>query len=184
MPPNFFLTPHQQSLLFTALNANKQQSAGSPANNGVSLSPNSLKSSPMPSFGGAGLQESPCLENYDYDFGDSSFDFSFASADQAQMIGDGPGTSKSDSTENESNEKRGHPDDEEGDDSPGNDSKRHEATDKGPKKPGRKPLTSEPTTVSIVYRPGLSASNTPNSRSARPRTELRSAPSENARRST
>ncbi|KAM4062970.1 transcription factor PAP1 domain-containing protein [Hirsutella rhossiliensis] len=146
VPPNFFLTPHQQNLLFTALNANKQPSAGSPPNNGVSLSPTSFKSSPMPSFGSAGLQESPYLDNYDYDFGDSSFDFSFASNDQAQMIGDAPGTAKSDSPENDSNEKRGHPDDEEGDDSPGNDSKRHEGTDKGPKKPGRKPLTSEPTT--------------------------------------
>ncbi|PHH90318.1 hypothetical protein CDD83_3992 [Cordyceps sp. RAO-2017] len=141
VPPNFYLTPHQQNLLFAALNANRQPS---PAN-GLSLSPNSLKGSPMQSLDSAGFQESPYLDNYDYDFGDSSFDFSFASVDQHHMIGDAPATVKSDSTENESNDKRSHPDDEDAGDSPGNDSKRHESTDKAPKKPGRKPLTSEPT---------------------------------------
>ncbi|KND90663.1 AP-1-like transcription factor [Tolypocladium ophioglossoides CBS 100239] len=145
LPPNFFLTPHQQNLLFAALNANKQQASGSPANNGVSLSPNSFKSSPMQNVDNGGFQESPYLDNYDYEFGDSSFDFSFASVDQPQMIGDVPGTVRSDSTENDSNDKRSHPDDEEDDGSPGNDSKRRESTDKAPKKPGRKPLTSEPT---------------------------------------
>lgn len=151
MPPNFFLTPHQQNLLFAALNANKQQAAsGSPANNGVSLSPNSFKSSPMQNVENGGFQESPYLDNYDYEFGDSSFDFSFANVDHPQMIGDVPGTVGSDSTENDSNDKRSHPDDEEDDDSPGNDSKRRESTDKAPKKPGRKPLTSEPTSVSAV----------------------------------
>ncbi|KJZ78475.1 hypothetical protein HIM_01866 [Hirsutella minnesotensis 3608] len=148
VPPSFLLTPHQQSLLFAALNSNKQPAVVSPANNAMSLSPSSLKNSPMPSFESAastGVRESPYLDNYDYDFGDSSFDFSFASVDQPQMIGDVPGTTKSDSTEGDSNDKRNHPDDEEGDESPGNDSKRHESTEKAPKKPGRKPLTSEPT---------------------------------------
>ncbi|PNY23321.1 AP-1-like transcription factor [Tolypocladium capitatum] len=142
LPPNFFLTPHQQNLLFATLNANKQQASGSPANNGISLSPNSFKSSPMQNLENGGFLESPY--NYDYEFGDSSFDFCFASVDQPEMIGDVPGTVRSDSTENDSNDKRSHPDDEE-DDSPGNDSKRRESTDKAPKKPGRKPLTSEPT---------------------------------------
>lgn len=151
LPPNFFLTPHQQNLLFAALNANNpQKSAASTTNGGLSLSPNSFKGSPMQNLDNGGFQESPYLDNYDYDFGDSSFDFSFAGGDQAQMIGDVPGTVRTDSTENESNEKRSHPDDEEGDASPGNDSKRRESTDKAPKKPGRKPLTSEPTSVSPV----------------------------------
>lgn len=181
VPPNFLLTPHQQALLFTALNTNKQPSASSPANN---VSPTSFKASPMRSFGGAGLQESPYLDNYDlpYDFGDSSFDdFSFPSMN---MIANAPATAKSDSPDNESNEKRGHPDDEQDDDSPGNDSKRHEGSDKGPKKPGRKPLTSEPTTVSVPHCRDLPASDTMKHRSARPRIELRSAPSGSARRST
>ncbi|KAL7951856.1 transcription factor PAP1 domain-containing protein [Trichoderma barbatum] len=147
LPPNFFLTPQQQSLLFTALNANKQQQAN--AKTGLSLSPNSFKTNPLQSLDGAAFQESPFLDNYDYDFGDSGFDFSFANdAAQASMIGDVPDramSAKSDSTETDSPEKRSHPDDEDDDASPGNESKRHEGSDKVPKKPGRKPLTSEPT---------------------------------------
>ncbi|PFH59558.1 hypothetical protein XA68_12190 [Ophiocordyceps unilateralis] len=149
VPPNFFLTPHQQNLLFAALNTNRQTSAATgafPAPGAVSLSPTSFQSSPLPSLdGGARYQESPYLDKYDYDFGDSSFDFSLATVDQSQTANDGPATVKSDSTEADSNEKRHHPDDEEPGDSPGNDSKRHEASEKAPKKPGRKPLTSEPT---------------------------------------
>ncbi|OAQ73887.1 bZIP transcription factor (AP-1) [Pochonia chlamydosporia 170] len=147
LPPNFLLTPHQQSLLFAALNANKQQSSASPTTKGLSLSPNSFQGSPMQNVDNAGFQDSPYLDNIDYDFGDSSFDFSFASAggDQAKMVGDIPGTVGSDSTENDGHEKRSHPDDEDDDSSPGNDSKRRESTEKVAKKPGRKPLTSEPT---------------------------------------
>ncbi|KAK5995026.1 AP-1-like transcription factor napA [Cladobotryum mycophilum] len=146
LPPNFFLTPQQQNLLFTALNANKQQAPATKT--GLSLSPSSFRSTPLQSVDNA-FEDSPFLDNYDYEFGDSSFDFSFASAGPDNMIGDLPGdraaSAKSDSTENESNEKRSHPDDEDDDSSPGNESKRHEGSDKVPKKPGRKPLTSEPT---------------------------------------
>lgn len=153
LPPNFFLTPQQQNLLFTALNANKQQQANQKS--GLSLSPTSFKPNPLQSLDNAGFQESPFLDNYDYDFDDSGFDFSFANeAAQANMIGDVPDSAmsaKSDSTETESPEKRSHPDDEDDDASPGNESKRHEGSDKVPKKPGRKPLTSEPTSVRSVY---------------------------------
>lgn len=152
LPPNFLLTPQQQSLLFAALNSNKPQASGSPTANALSLSPNSFEASPMQpkASNSAGYQESPYLDNYDYDFGDSSFDFSFAAEDQPSMIGDLPGTvtSKSESTDNDGNdgnEKRSHPDDEDDEASPGNDPKRRESTEKAPKKPGRKPLTSEPT---------------------------------------
>ncbi|UKZ67685.1 uncharacterized protein TrAtP1_008842 [Trichoderma atroviride] len=148
LPPNFFLTPQQQNLLFTALNANKQQQSNS-TKTGLSLSPTSFKSNPLQSLDNAGFQESPFLDNYDYDFDDSGFDFSFANdGAQGNMIGDVPDSAmsaKSDSTETESPEKRSHPDDEDDDASPGNESKRHEGSDKVPKKPGRKPLTSEPT---------------------------------------
>lgn len=52
---------------------------------------------------------------------------------------------KSESPENDVHEKRSHPDDEDDEGSPTeNGSKRRESTDKVPKKPGRKPLTSEP----------------------------------------
>ncbi|KAJ0158879.1 AP-1-like transcription factor [Colletotrichum tanaceti] len=149
-PANFILTPQQQSLLFAALNSNKQQLANqSPTIKDASMSPSSYQTSPAQ--GAAhGFQESPYLDNYDYDFGDSSFDFDVSTVGQAKMIGDIPGgaqsaqSTKSDSTENDGMDKRAHPDDEEDEDSPGNDAKRREGGDKVPKKPGRKPLTSEP----------------------------------------
>ncbi|EFZ02600.2 bZIP transcription factor [Metarhizium robertsii] len=147
LPPNFLLTPHQQSLLFAALNANKPQTSASPTAKGLSLSPSSFQGSPMQNVDNSAFQESPYLDNIDYDFGDSSFDFSFASngGEQLKMVADAPGTVSSESTENDGHEKRSHPDDEEDDSSPGNDSKRREGTEKIAKKPGRKPLTSEPT---------------------------------------
>lgn len=146
LPHNFFLTPHQQNLLFAALNANNQQSTGVSTGNGMSLSPSSFGNSPVQAVG---AQESPALDNYDYDFADSSYDFSFAStADNTLIGGERPSVTRSDSADSDGNEKRHHPDDEE--DSPGNDAKRHEGSEKVPKKPGRKPLTSEPTSVSIV----------------------------------
>ncbi|KAG6036828.1 hypothetical protein E4U41_005484 [Claviceps citrina] len=147
LPPNFLLTPHQQSLLFAALNANKQRSTSPPTANGLSLSTNMLPSPPTQLAEGAGVQESPYLDSYDYDFGDTSFDFSFASAggDGAQATAHAvPGTVNSDSTEGEAHEKRSHPADEGDDSSLGNDPKRRESAEKVAKKPGRKPLTSEP----------------------------------------
>ncbi|OAQ97932.1 hypothetical protein LLEC1_01230 [Akanthomyces lecanii] len=141
----FFLTPHQQSLLFAALNTNKQAASTAAAPNPVSLSPSSFKNSPGSNIALAGgYQESPFIDNYDYEFGDSSFDFSFAGNDQGEMIGDMPSTSdKSDTPDDDIHEKRSHPD--EDDDGLENDAKRHEGSEKVPKKPGRKPLTSEPT---------------------------------------
>ncbi|KAJ3941949.1 DNA-binding transcription factor yap1 [Colletotrichum tropicale] len=145
-PTNFILTPQQQSLLFAALNSNKQQLANqSPGTKDTSMSPSSFQTSPAQAPAN-GFQESPYLDNYDYDFGDSSFDFDSLN-DQGKMIGDIPGTAKStksDSTDNDSSDKRAHPDDEDDESSPGNGAKRRESTEKVPKKPGRKPLTSEP----------------------------------------
>lgn len=146
LPPNFILTPQQQSLLFAALNSNRAQGAGSSDQaGGLTLSPNSFDTSPLQNGGGSsGFQESPYLDNYAYDdVGDSSFDFSLIDDNQARMIGDLPDTVKSESSEADGIEKRSHPDDEED----GNDPKRRESTDKVPKKPGRKPLTSEPSSV-------------------------------------
>lgn len=133
LPHHFILTPHQQSLLFAALHANKQDSTISP----------DVKSE--------SLQESTYLDNFDDDLGDTSFDFSYVSAggDQNTMMGGMPSTGNSDCAEGEVHEKRSYPDDDDGETSPGNESKRHESTGKVAKKPGRKPLTSEPTSVSF-----------------------------------
>ncbi|KAF4494625.1 AP1-like transcription factor [Fusarium agapanthi] len=157
LPPNFLLTPQQQNLLFAALNSNKQQLSGSPVDNSLTASTSTFRNyaGQQKPATATGYQESPFLDNYDYDFGDSGFDFSFASEDQPSMIGDLPAASTepnnnsgsvalSDSPETDTPEKRSYPDDEDDEDSPGGGHKRRESTDKVPKKPGRKPLTSEP----------------------------------------
>ncbi|KAI1498764.1 transcription factor PAP1-domain-containing protein [Biscogniauxia marginata] len=154
--PNFILTPQQQNLLFRALTSNQPaNSNSSKSNNAMTLSPESLTTSPVqnqkgPGFDDSnGVQESPFLD-YDYDLGpDNSFDFDFGNDSQAQMIGDLPDTSpskdssKASSPENESSDKRGHPDEEDDDEEEGG-GKRRESEGKVPKKPGRKPLTNEP----------------------------------------
>ncbi|KAF3761370.1 PAP1-domain-containing protein, partial [Cryphonectria parasitica EP155] len=148
---DFILTPQQQSLLFAALNSNRQ-STDSPVSGGAAnMSPTSLTTSPAQRNGLGGFQnESPFLD-YDYDFsGDTSYDFSFADNSQPKMIGDLPGGSNSSpdpsakaGSDNNDTEKRSHPD-EDNEEDEGN-AKRQETGDKAPKKPGRKPLTTEPT---------------------------------------
>ncbi|ROW01228.1 hypothetical protein VMCG_05834 [Cytospora schulzeri] len=146
---HFILTPQQQSLLFAALNSNKQSSA-SPAKDNLNMSPSSFTDSPVQKTDINGFQESPFID-YDYELnGDTSFDFGFADGTHPKMIGDLPGSgsasssrSGSDNNDMENTEKRSHPDDEDEDD--GGDAKRQETGEKQPKKPGRKPLTTEPT---------------------------------------
>jgi AP-1-like factor len=148
LPPNFLLTPQQQSLLFAALNSNRQSNT---VNNPPSASPAVFNAAGAPASGEPnGFNDTPFLDNLDNldytDFGDSSFDFSFANGDQS-LVGDTSTVGvKSESPENDAHEKRSHPDDEEG--TPvESESKRRESAEKVPKKPGRKPLTSEPSSV-------------------------------------
>ena len=61
------------------------------------------------------------------------------------MIGNLPGTSSDGDAA--THDKRGHSDEDDNDEEP--DGKRREADDKGSRKPGRKPLTSEQTSVSF-----------------------------------
>ncbi|XP_014554126.1 hypothetical protein COCVIDRAFT_105819 [Bipolaris victoriae FI3] len=85
-------------------------------------------------FSNVGIEESPFIDYLD---GDNGFDFENADGD---MIGALPGDTPGDSSE-----KRKSPGDEEAEDDEGG-GKRREGEDKQAKKPGRKPLTSEPTT--------------------------------------
>jgi AP-1-like factor len=128
---SFFLTPQQQSLLYAALNSNQQ-----PLNSASAQSLDGLKDGQ--------------LSGFDYDFGaaDSSFDFSFDDSNAGKIDEDSP--AKSDSPESDSPDKRSHPDD---DDEEETGAKRRESEDKVAKKPGRKPLTTEPTTVSYDFQP-------------------------------
>jgi AP-1-like factor len=150
--PNFTLSPHQQDLLIAALNSKKSSLADiqrqAAARDPSTVAPTSLNE---PSLGKApdsgildGLDDSPFID-YDYDFdADAGFDFDYGDISQGQMIGKLPGSSSDGDVD--THDKRSHPDDEGNDEEGGG--KRREGDDRSSKKPGRKPLTSEPTSVS------------------------------------
>lgn len=145
--PDFTLSARQEELLFRALNSNKASSLEtvfSQANDPFSMAPGSLSESPVQAPGSGTLNsfdESPFID-YDYEFdADGSFDYQFSNDSQGQMIGNLPGTSSDGDAD--THDKRSHPEDD-GDDEEGG-GKRREGDEKASKKPGRKPLTSEPT---------------------------------------
>lgn len=155
----FYLDATQQDLLLAALASNNQNpndlfSTGLDNGNPNKQSLNDAQfqypvdaldpayfTSPQQSsigtgFSNVGIEESPFI---DYVDGDTGFDFENVDGD---MIGALPG----DTPAADSSEKRKSPGDEEAEDDEGG-GKRREGEDKQAKKPGRKPLTSEPTTV-------------------------------------
>jgi len=96
------------------------------------------------------FQDSSFLDSYDVSFNpDSSFDFDISHASMPQTAnGDTSETAKSEnSADNDTPEKRPLEEDETSPGAKGNDAKRRDGPEKVPKKPGRKPLTSEPTSV-------------------------------------
>jgi len=149
--PRLTLSARQEELLFAALNSNNKVSnldtSSLQSKDQFSMAPGSFTESPLQAAPGSGtlngFEESPFID-YDYEFdGDGSFDYGdFSNDSQAQMIGNLPGTS-SDGGDNETHDKRSHPDDD-GEEEEGG-GKRREGDEKAAKKPGRKPLTSEPT---------------------------------------
>jgi AP-1-like factor len=151
--PEFTLTARQEELLFAALNSNKAPNIDTtfqPNKNSLPMAPAALTESPLeaPGSGTLGFEESPFID-YDYEFdADGSFDYDFSNGSQGQMIGNLPGTSSDGDADG--HDKRSHPD-EDGDDEEGG-GKRREGDEKASKKPGRKPLTSEPTSVSNLNR--------------------------------
>jgi AP-1-like transcription factor len=149
--PSFTLPARQeQQLLFAALNPNKTTNSESPktkTDGQFSMAPSSFTESPLQAPGSAtlnGFEDSPFID-YDYEFdGDRSFDHDFSNDSQGQMIGKLPGSSSDGDAD--THDKRSHPDDD-GEEEEGG-GKRREGDEKSSKKPGRKPLTSEPTSVS------------------------------------
>jgi AP-1-like factor len=156
--PNFTLSARQEELLFRALNSNKSNALETvfpPSTDSFSMAPGSFSESPVQAPGSGtsnGFEDSPFID-YDYEFdADGGFDYDFANDSQGQMIGNLPGSSSDGDAD--THDKRSHPDDD-GDDEEGG-GKRREGDEKSSKKPGRKPLTSEPTSVSIIRRYHLS----------------------------
>lgn len=156
----FYLDHKQQDLLLAALASNNQNPDlysstmdNSRALNGAgqfqypvdALDPNFFtspqQSTPASAFNNVGIDDSPFADYLD---GDTSFDFDNANGDL--MIGALPGDNLAKKSE-EGAEKRKSPGDDVED--PDGGGKRREGEDKQAKKPGRKPLTSEPTTVRL-----------------------------------
>ncbi|TVY62277.1 AP-1-like transcription factor napA, partial [Lachnellula suecica] len=146
--PGLTLSARQEQLLFAALNSNnKTVTTNSPqlkADNQFSMAPGSFTESPLQAPGSAtlnGFEDSPFID-YDYEFdGEGSFDYDFSNGSQGQMIGKLPGGSSDGDAD--THDKRSHPDDDADEEEGGG--KRREGDEKTSKKPGRKPLTSEPT---------------------------------------
>ena len=149
--PNLTLSARQEQLLFAALNSNNKFSNIDTSNNqstdSFAMAPGSFTESPLQAPGSGtlnGFDDSPFID-YDYEFdADGSFDYDFSNDSQGQMIGKLPGSSSDGDAD--THDKRSHPDDD-GDEEEGG-GKRREGDEKTSKKPGRKPLTSEPTSVS------------------------------------
>jgi len=148
---NLTLSARQEHLLYAALNSNSKSSNIDPSNNqstnSFAMAPGSFTESPLQAPGSGtlnGFDDSPFID-YDYEFdADGSFDYDFSNDSQGQMIGKLPGSSSDGDAD--VHDKRSHPDDD-GDEEEGG-GKRREGDEKTTKKPGRKPLTSEPTSVS------------------------------------
>lgn len=173
--PGLFLTDNEQSLLRAALSSNTQ--SGQPKLESSSKRPSieasdSQQASTTPDYRqrlaamgsySTDVHQSPdqetpssgpfdALENdtsplLDFDLEDGSFDW-----DNSGMIGDLPGVSNIDDTEHHDKRKKS-TDEDEGIEGTG---KRREGEEKGSaRKPGRKPLTGEPTTVSYLSQVNL-----------------------------
>jgi AP-1-like factor len=151
--PSLTLFAQQQSLFLATLNSNRGSAIDTfipQSNDGIATNSMAFTESPMQQAPGSGtlngFDDSPFID-YDYDFdADGSFGYDFGNDSQGQMIGKLPGTSSDGDAD--AHDKRGHPDDD-GDDEEGG-GKRREGDEKPSKKPGRKPLTSEPSSVSII----------------------------------
>lgn len=168
--PNLRLTENEQSLLRAALSSNadptqltphlsiKPSAAEGTASQQESAAPDYQRSWPTMGSYSANVYRSPDQETpasdrldglesdtsplLDYELEDGSFDW-----DNTGMIGGLPTISNDDDTEHHDKRKKS-TDEDDGDEGTG---KRREGEEKGSaRKPGRKPLTGEPTTVSHI----------------------------------
>ena len=169
--PDLYFSPDQQELLRTALSSNSnggrsiyQAYSGSATDttkpsaprsssdrstqlNGTGVVSHEMYESPIDQSHGSGalsslgFDDSPFL---DYDLDDGNFEWD-NSGDQ--MIGNLPGTSGNEEDTELHEKRKGHGEDQ--DDEDGGGGKRREGEERTAKKPGRKPLTSEPTSVSF-----------------------------------
>lgn len=157
---NPYLSPNQQDLLLAALNsqaAKKTRAKAALGDTGLQIPTSGVSQPPSTTMSGTAVFQSPGnMDNFNPDFtpdldyldGDGSFDFDNADLG-GEMIGGLPGLDADGNPEQHDKRKNS---DEDGSPEEG-DAKRQEfgEGEKGSKKPGRKPLTNEPTTVSIHF---------------------------------
>lgn len=152
--PDLSLSPDQEGLLRAALSSNKPDSSsriapGAHSNSDIDYNNQSAMSngtnmytSPTQAAPGSGqissYDDSPYL---DYNLDDGDFDWENNNGDQ--LFGDLPGEEYHEDGEHH-DKRKASSEEEDGEDGS---SKRREGGEKGAKKPGRKPLTGEPTTV-------------------------------------
>ena len=148
---NLSLSPNQRDLLVAALNSNqpiqKLDDMASTKQDRSTHTPNGLSKSSAPGSGRLGYDDSPFLDYPLNGEGDESFDFD----NEDQMFGDlgeddspDNGTTDPDHLHDKRKSMGGSGDDEEGG------GKRREGDEKQAKKPGRKPLMNEPTSVRLI----------------------------------
>ena len=150
--PDLSLNPDQESLLRTALSSNKSSSSnktsadmhlgdGSKHNGTVMANGADVYPTPTEQASGSGqlssFDESPFL---DYTLDDGDFDWD---NNGDQLFGDLPGEEHPEEGEHH-DKRKASTEEEEGEEGS---SKRREGESSGAKKPGRKPLIGEPTTV-------------------------------------
>lgn len=198
---NPYLSPNQQDLLLRALKSQSKTSKVTSVNSATGASHSSHSdhtnaTTNMSAANNDGLFMSPqnaeldssyldYTPDLDYMEGGESFDFENADLG-GDMIGALPGSGGSQedvtTTNGDGHEKRKSRD--ESHESEGGDAKRQEMQEgeKGAKKPGRKPLTSEPTTVSDISRHFPQYSDICR-RNAKHRTEQPNVPLESAKKS-
>lgn len=160
--PNLTLTEDEQALLRTALSSNSPRTSATPSfgprpagrntaarmSNGTPTqsSRNTMMSDsdeyrspdqdgPIPGFDADG---SPMV---DFDLEDGNFEWD----NNGDLFGDLPNLPTDDGTEHHDKRKKSTDDDDDDEEGSG---KRRESDDKAARKPGRKPITGEPTTVS------------------------------------
>ena len=157
---NPYLSPNQQDLLVAALNsqaAKKTRAKAALGNTGLEITTSDASQPHSTTMSGSAVFQSPAnMDGFNPDFtpdldyldGDGSFDFDNADLG-GEMIGGIPGLDADGNPEQHDKRKNS---DEDGSPEEG-DAKRQEVGEgeKGSKKPGRKPLTNEPTTVSMHF---------------------------------
>ena len=181
------LSTAQRNLLLAALASNKRSKTSSFASQEKAsdyfpqfAAPQKLQQSSYDSVDPAIFDLNNSNIGYDSTFDDSILSFDDNSNIDLGLVLQGPNA-----FDNEAHDKRKSPNDEEEDDEDDYDNKRQEGDDKAAKKPGRKLITAEPTTVSLpcdCYIPYTSQLNY--DRSEKRRIVPLSVRFENARRNT